>query len=169
MRYATSRVICLCIALALAIACKRDPPKPAPIALSSFEETIDFGEVYPLADGNAYVSSFRSPIYYIANGVATRIVGLPPGTSGEITALADGTALFLPTMAKPPKLYWLQGSAASVVAEGSQIGANAPRALSLAGFLFAENQRLRRKLAETSDELAAMQGPDEPDYEQEEY
>jgi len=127
------------------------------------------GEVHALANGAAYLISHRG-IFYINGGLAEKVQGLPQDTFGELTALADGTALYLLSLNAPPRLFWLRGGTASVVSEGLASARTQPSA-SAEGFLFAENQRLKRKLAEVALELGATQDLqyEEPYYEREPY
>ena len=95
-------------------------------------------------------------MFYVENGVAEKVQGLPPDADGELTPLADGTALLSLQVNKPPALYWLQGTRARVVSEG-KVGRQAALPASREGFLFAENQRLKRKLAEAAAEFESEQ------------
>jgi len=127
------------------------------------------GDVHALANGAAYLTSYHG-IFYVNGDLAEKVKGLPPDTFGEMTALADGTALYLLSLSDRPRLFWLRGGTASVVSEGHASARTQP-SVSAEGYLFAENQRLKRELEEAALELAATQELqyEEPYYEREPY
>jgi hypothetical protein len=128
---------------------------------SQFQQALSLGEVHALANGTAYVSSLLGGVFYVTGGVAERVKGLPPKSGGDLTPLADGSALLATRFTKPAGLYWLRGVEATVVTEGTTIGREVVLPATQEGFLFAENQHLKRKLADTVSELAARDESDE--------
>lgn len=175
MRLMNCRSAVLTLFLLVFLACERQQteqkPKPG-VPETPFQEAIGMGEVYPLANGSAYLTSLFGPVFYFENGVVEKVQGLPPDADGELTALADGTALLaLQATNNPSALYWLQGTRATIVSEGS-VDRQTALQVNREGFLFAENQRLKRRLAEASAELASVQDAadqpadeaEEPDY-----
>lgn len=151
-----SAVLTLFLFVVLACDHRRADQRPEPsVPETPFQEAIDRGEIYPLANGSAYLTSLFGPVFYVENGVAEKVQGLPPAY-GELTSLADGTALLALQAINKPVLYWLQGTRATIVSEGN-VTQQAALQLSREGFLFAENQRLKRRLAEASTELASAQ------------
>lgn len=142
-----------CAALALTLACGGEPPprRVAPQApLSALEEAIAAGDAYPLASGAAYLYLESGHVFYVRNGAAAEVRGLPADSFGTLTPLADGTALLALRAATPPSLFWLKESQATQVREGSvEAALNAPAGDS---FYFAESARLRRERDEAREE-----------------
>lgn len=159
---------CVGIILLLATGCQQKPAsEPPSVTRTPFEQSLRLGDVYALANGGAYLSSHRG-IYYVNRGVAEKVSGLPAATFGDVVALADGTALYRSSFEGRPKMFWLHGAEASPVEEGGASG-EVQFAPSREGYLFAENQRLKRRLEELESEVAAMQDYEEPYYEDERY
>lgn len=122
-----------------------------------FQSTLRLGQIYPLADGSAYLASYVGPVFHISGRVAQRVEGLPEESRMyDLVPLADGSALLSNRFGNPPELYSLRGTQATPVALGDSI-AKSPPSVSTEGFLFAENQRLRAELDEVTSRLDDMQ------------
>jgi hypothetical protein len=134
--------------LSLVASCHKAPRQARQHAeRSPLEETYRFGEIVPLADGGAYIAGDNN-VFYIRDGSATLVTGLPADAQysfSEIYALADGSALLRPLASDPPALFALRGSVARAVTPSATVATGAVGAE--AGFLFAENQRLRAKIS----------------------
>ena len=114
-----------------------------------FEDELVLADVYPMANGTAYLKSFGQ-IYFINGNIAEEVVGLPSNGFGDLTGLSDGSALYLSPFSDPPGLFRLRGARATPVVEGNsseqQIADVKPY-----GFFFAENQRLKREIEKCAD------------------
>lgn len=155
--------------LLAAVGCQeKEAYKPPAAKPTPFEEALMLGEIYPMADGTAYLASLRGALFYVNGDTAEMVTGVPTESFGELTALADGTALYLLSFDDSPKLFRLRGATASPVVEGDSKAETQPSAMP-EGFFFAENQRLKKELEELSSELAALEEPAEPYYEREPY
>lgn len=169
MTYARKRRILVAGVFVIAsVGCQeQQSPEPVVSQPDPFEEAMMLGEVYPMANGTAYLASFRG-LFHVAGATAEPVTGLPIEGFGELTALADGSALYVLSFGDPPKMFWIRGSTAIPVVEGEGT-TDTSRAAMPEGFFFAEIQRLRRRVEELSSEVAAFDEPEEPYYGPEPY
>lgn len=114
----------------------------------TFEDELALAEVYPMANGTAYLYSFGR-IYFVNGNIAEKVSDLPSSSFGNLTGLSDGSALYLSGFSDPG-LFRLRGATATAVVEGdsseNHIGDVRPY-----GFFFAESQRLKREIKEFAD------------------
>ena len=106
--------------LATVMTCRDAKPKAASApkrTLTPWQDALATGGVTPLADGSAYLVGYEG-LYFISQGVSSRVTGLPAGTFTGVVPLADGSALVSDQLADAPALYWLRGSEATLVSEG---------------------------------------------------
>lgn len=124
-----------------------------------------FPEVYPLADGCAYVHSSDEPSWYICGGSAARVSGLLEIVLANISPMADGTALLCDEGAQ--KFYSLRGAEGHEVTEGSPSPASMHSEvgpLHLRGFHFVQAGANAKSAAEAAESAeAASAQPEAPD------
>lgn len=155
-------------AVVVTTACRQSEKKLEPkAARTALEETAEYGDLIPLAEGGAYLVSSRA-VFYIAGAKVTPVAGLPTDLLlVEVVPLADGTAILRQPMSDPPRLYVLSGATAAVVSETVDQPPTPRASANKAGFLFAENQRLRAAIDDTEDrsfDPGADSEPAERDY-----
>ncbi len=138
-------------------AAKATRPTPAPGTLAS---AASFSQVYPLADGCAYIHADDESFWYICGGSAARVSGLPASDLTDIFPMADGSALLRDDVAH--KFYSLRGVVASEVTVGTPSPAPVPAASRmpyLSGFHFVTSAASSRVAADAVDTAEAASTP----------
>jgi hypothetical protein len=120
---------------------------------SDFQSSLLGGELYPLANGPAYLVGFAGKVFFISGDSATPVKGLENLGIAEVYPLSDGTALLINLAGTASTaMYLLRDDTATPVRETAQA-----RQISLSenyreGFLFVEMSRLRKKVKDLESE-----------------
>lgn len=130
-------------------------------ALTDLQKATQFGELYPLAAGGAYLVADES-IFYVSNGEAIRVKGLPSVILAEVQPLSDGSALLIVPFSNPPALYHLRQDVATTVVEKAGPIMGKTQVSSPNAFHFVEAQRLKRKLKKSEGAQDQVNNSDEP-------
>ena len=148
-------------------ACNRDPsppaagpaanPTPAPGTLAASASRPD---VYPLANGCAYIRASKEPLWYVCGDTAGKLSGLSLSAFAKIYPLADGTALAVNR--NSGKLYSLRGTEAVEITEG--VPSPPPSAIAgsparQSGFHFVSAAQQSRR-AEKAEADRPIEGPE---------
>lgn len=163
-----TRILVAGVLVIALIGCQeQQSPEPVASQLDPFEEALMLGEIYPMANGTAYLVSFGE-LFHIAGATAEPVTGLPSEGFGELTALADGSALYVVSFGDPSRMFRIRGSIAIPVVEGEGTTDTSLAAMP-EGFFFAEVQRLRKRVEELSAEVPASEEPEQPYFEPDYY
>lgn len=151
----------------LIIACDQKEAAPSPRGPLPLVGMSPFGnEVYPLANGDAYlINQYDKQLFYLSEGVAVRVHGVDvQGLDPTIYPAANGAAYLACAYDSNLRLYYLVGDRAIEVKEAAQRPATQSLAApSREGFLWAQAQsahmRYQRQKRDTEDDQPA----DEPE------
>jgi hypothetical protein len=170
-----ARVRCLLVtfvALALSVSCGRDTshaPHNETAKLQTWQESLQLGELRPMADGGAYLVG-SSGIFHLSNGTLTPVHGLPAHetfAAADVTALADGSAVLTLPFHEPPLAFWLKRDQAHVIEESDAPPSASTQQVDAKGFYFAEAARLKRDI-DSGDACSDVDNKEddrpEPDY-----
>lgn len=127
----------------------------------TFDSAIDSPDIYPLADGCAYIQGSSDPaLWYVCSSKAMKVTGANIAGGSSIYPLADGGALAVSISDdfKTTALIAIKGSSATLVAQGYI----EPKQASLsnermkAGFFFATSAAKAQRDADQKAEDEAM-------------
>lgn len=151
----------LLVATALLVVCCTDKDASAPVEARPVSLAASSGigaEIFPLADGNAYlINSLESQLFFLSQGTAVRVQGVILGdVEQSIYPTATGAAYLISSDGSKMRLYYLAAATASEVKEVPDVAAAAAvGAASTEGFFWAQAQaatiRSRRIAADAED------------------
>ena len=125
-------------------------------------------EVYPLANGDAYlVNQYDKQVFYLSQGEAVRVQGINVrGLDPTIYPLANGAAYLTSSDQSRLRLYYLVGDhAVEVKEEARRSSAESLSTPSREGFLWAQAQATNIRFQRHKRDMEDQQPADEPDRE----